>query len=95
MSFREFINYDPIERVRIPEQRDLINGIRCNRNERVEYWDKEFVDSLFSNINNVDFSLYPDLSVLYKVLASYANINYRWIWFYRFIIILLYLCILN
>tara|TARA_Y100000589_G_scaffold115630_2_gene109640 strand:+ start:2706 stop:3770 length:1065 start_codon:yes stop_codon:yes gene_type:complete len=75
MSFREFINYDPIERVRIPEQRDLINGIRCNRNERVEYWDKEFVDSLFSNINNVDFSLYPDLSVLYKALASYENIK--------------------
>ena len=75
MSFKEFFRTDPIERVRIPEQRNLVNGIRCNRNERVEYWDKEFVAYLFSNIDNVDLTLYPDLSLIYNSISSHENIK--------------------
>ena len=29
-----------VKRIRIPENRDLINGIRLNRNERVENFDR-------------------------------------------------------
>jgi len=75
MTFNDFLSSDFTERIRIPENRDIINGIRCNRNERVEYWDKDFCKLLLENISFRDLTLYPDLSRIYKVIASYESIK--------------------
>ena len=37
-----------IKRVRIPENRDLKDGLRLNRNERVENWGSEFIKKILA-----------------------------------------------
>ncbi len=73
--FKDFINKNPIERKRIYETRNLENGLRCNRNERVETWDKEFIEKLTSGISPIDHTIYPDLSPLYKAISKYEDID--------------------
>ena len=38
-----------LQRNRIPENRDLDNGLRLNRNERVDGWEKKILSDIFSN----------------------------------------------
>ena len=75
MSVKDFLNDDFVKRVRIPEDRNFISGLRCNRNERVSNWDNEFVEELLNDINVYDFTLYPDLNNLYEELANYEKIE--------------------
>ena len=74
MSIKDFLNDDFVKR-RIPEDRNFISGLRCNRNERVSNWDSEFIKELLNDINVYDFTLYPDLNNLYEELANYEKIE--------------------
>ena len=73
--YKEFLSQNPITRKRILENRDLINGLRCNRNERVEYWEDNFLKQLTEGISGIDHTIYPDLSTLYKAIAKYESIK--------------------
>ena len=75
MNIESFLNSEYVERIRIGEDRDTINGLRCNRNERVRIWDEEFVKSLLSDINNNDLTLYPDLSNLIEAISKYEFLD--------------------
>ena len=75
MNFREFLNDEYIERIRIPEDRDYVNGLRCNRNERVSIWDKNFIQKLMSDIDQYDMTLYPDLSKIYDAIAKHEALK--------------------
>ena len=44
----ERLNY--FKRMRIAEDRDLVNGLRLNRNERVEDFPKDIIQKIFKNI---------------------------------------------
>ena len=62
-----------ISRIRIQENRDLKNGIRLNRNERVENFEKNILLKIFKNSNLYDLGKYPDQSKIYKTLSKFLN----------------------
>ena len=72
--YRDFLNQNSIQRYRILENRDLLKGLRCNRNERVEYWDEEFIKELSSGISAIDHTVYPDLTNLYAAISEHESI---------------------
>ncbi len=61
------------KRFRIPETRDLINGIRLNRNERVENFKKGIFKKIFNKMNDYDLGKYSDQSEIYKMLSKYLK----------------------
>lgn len=63
-----------LERVRVSEGRNLENGLRLDRNERVENWGSKFLLDVFSNAPEYLLSTYPDQSRLYSLLSEYHNI---------------------
>ena len=75
MNFRDFLKGEYVDRIRIPENRDFVNGLRCNRHERVSIWDKNFIKKLFSDIDPYDITLYPDLSKIYNAISRYEKIR--------------------
>ena len=62
-------------RKRIPENRDLNNGLRLDRNEKVSNWDKKIVNKIFSNLPEYFLSIYPDLSNIYKKIAKFDSVK--------------------
>ena len=64
-----------IKRVRILENRDLDNGLRLNRIERVENWGSKLVQEIFSNKPDWFLSAYPDSSSLYAKLSEYLGLD--------------------
>ena len=50
-----------IDRLRIPEKRDLKFGLRLDRNERVSDWEKNIFSKIFKNFKGYNLSIYPDL----------------------------------
>ena len=63
------------QRVRIEENRDLIKGLRLNRNERVENFNQNTLKKIFNKIPNYNLGKYPDHTLLYRYLAEYLNIK--------------------
>lgn len=61
------------KRVRISETRDLVNGIRLNRNERVENFDKKTILKIFATTKEYELGKYPDQSNIYKLLSNYLK----------------------
>lgn len=61
------------KRIRILEDRDLIRGIRLNRNERVENFDKKILPKIFNSVKDYELGKYPDQSNIYKLLSKYLG----------------------
>jgi histidinol-phosphate aminotransferase len=75
---KNFFVYDNIrttERLRIPENRDLINGIRLNRNERVKDFPQNLLSKIFKGVKQYDLGKYPDQNFIYKHLSRYLRIK--------------------
>ncbi|MBS0185063.1 MAG: histidinol-phosphate aminotransferase family protein [Proteobacteria bacterium] len=64
-----------IKRIRIPETRDLSNGLRLDRNEKADNWPENFIEAVLASKPASFFSTYPDLSGLYKKLATHLNVE--------------------
>ena len=64
-----------IKRVRVSEGRDLDNGLRLDRNEKVEPWGKEFISSIFRDKPDWLMSVYPENDTIYKKLSDFLKIN--------------------
>ena len=64
-----------INRIRIPEGRDLIKGIRLNRNERVENFEKNILLKIFKTSKIYDLGKYPDQNNIYKSLAKFLRVK--------------------
>ncbi len=64
-----------IKRIRIKENRDLKMGIRLNRNERVENFEKGILSKIFKSSKDYDLGKYPDQSKIYKVLSKFVGVN--------------------
>jgi histidinol-phosphate aminotransferase len=63
------------KRIRIPENRNLENGLRLNRNERVENWGGDILKDIFTNKPDWFLSTYPDSSILYKKLSNHIGLD--------------------
>lgn len=64
-----------VSRVRIAENRDLKKGLRLNRNERVENFEKNILKKIFKDSKTYDLGKYPDQSHIYKTLSNFLKIN--------------------
>ena len=64
-----------IERMRVSEGRDLENGLRLDRNERVSAWGKDFLTDIFSNKPDWFMSVYPEMDPLYQKLSEFLKIS--------------------
>ena len=64
-----------INRLRVSEGRDLENGLRLDRNEKVEAWGEEFISSIFKDKPSWLLSVYPENDSLYKKLSNFLNIR--------------------
>ena len=64
-----------INRIRVSEGRDLENGLRLDRNEKVEAWGEDFILSVFKNKPNWLMSVYPENETIYEKLSSFLKIK--------------------
>ena len=64
-----------IKRVRVSEGRDLNNGLRLDRNEKVEPWGKEFISSIFKDKPDWLMSVYPENDTIYRKLSDFLKIK--------------------
>jgi len=63
-----------ITRMRVSEGRNLDTGLRLDRNEKVDVWDKELLVKIFSEKPDYFLSVYPESTNVYKKLATFHNI---------------------
>ncbi len=64
-----------INRIRVSEGRDLKNGLRLDRNEKVEAWGEDFILSVFKNKPEWLMSVYPENETIYEKLSSFLKIK--------------------
>lgn len=63
------------ERIRIGEGRDLDNGLRLDRNEKVDVWSKDILKDIFCTKPDWFLSVYPESTNLYNKLAKFHNVK--------------------
>ena len=63
------------ERIRIGEGRDLDNGLRLDRNEKVDVWSKDVLKEIFCTKPDWFLSVYPESTNLYNKLAKFHNVK--------------------
>ncbi len=64
-----------IKRIRIAEGRNLDNGLRLDRNEKVDVWPKDFLSDVFASKPECFLSVYPEITPLYMKLSKYLHVN--------------------
>ncbi len=64
-----------IQRFRVSEGRDLENGLRLDRNEKVGFWPKTMMSDIFNNQPDWFLSTYPEPSNLYSKISNYINVK--------------------
>ncbi len=68
-------NYlNQIERVRVSEGRNLADGLRLDRNEKVDVWPKDMLTKIFSEKADYFLSVYPESTGVYSRLASFHGV---------------------
>ena len=66
-----------IDRIRVPEGRDLENGLRLDRNEKVDFWPKDFLVNIFSSKPEYFLSVYPEhiIGSFYDKLSKHLKVD--------------------
>lgn len=64
-----------IPRIRIIENRDLVNGLRLNRNERVEDFPRNILLKIFKNVPRYHLGKYPDQQNIYYYLSKFLKLK--------------------
>jgi histidinol-phosphate aminotransferase len=64
-----------LERIRIGEGRDLDNGLRLDRNEKVDVWPRQMLADIFLNKPDWFLSVYPESTRLYDKLARFHGVE--------------------
>ena len=75
MKFNRKFHLKDISRIRIPEDRDLDNCLRLNRNERVADWHKGFLREVFDSKPDYLLNVYPNSDSIYKKLSEYLKLD--------------------
>ena len=63
-----------ITRMRVSEGRNLDSGLRLDRNEKVDVWEKGILSKIFSEKPDYFLSVYPESSNVYKKVAAFHNV---------------------
>lgn len=64
-----------VQRIRVSEGRDLVNGLRLDRNEKVDVWPKHVLMDIFSSKPDYFLSVYPESTRLYQLLGKFHGVN--------------------
>lgn len=75
MIIRNNLHLRNIIRHRVAEGRNLVKGLRLDRNEKVDIWPKNFVHNVLKNKPKSFFSTYPEITNLYKKIAKFDKIR--------------------
>ena len=73
MKFKSNIN--SLTRVQTSENRDVINGLLLDRNERVESFNDNTYKSILKNISRFSLNATPDIQNLYKKISKFFRIK--------------------
>ena len=68
-------HFNKLNRLKVSLNRDLDNGLRLDRNEKVDDYAPEVIQGILDTITPYDFSAYPEIESLYEKLANWMNIN--------------------
>ena len=64
-----------LKRLRVSEGRDLDNGLRLDRNEKVDTWPNNLLEEIFRTKKKWFLSVYPESTSLYSMLCKFHNIR--------------------
>ncbi len=64
-----------IKRFRVSEGRDLENGLRLDRNEKVQNWESKIVKDIFDKQPDWLLSVYPDSSKIYHLISKLHKVK--------------------
>lgn len=64
-----------LSRVRVSEGRNLKDGLRLDRNEKVDVWPADFLQKVFADKLPCFLSVYPESSTLYRKLAAFLGVE--------------------
>src|SRR4051812_40161553 len=64
-----------IPRFGVSEGRDLVNGLRLDRNEKVDTWPHGFLASVIAAKPDYFLSVYPETTTLYEKLAKHLGLR--------------------
>ena len=64
-----------LKRIRILENRDLKNGLRLNRNERVLNYQNNLLEKIFKQNQRYNLAKYPDHSELYNNISKFLKLK--------------------
>ena len=75
MIIKQNLHLKSLKRFRVSEGRNLEKGLRLDRNEKVDNWPKDFINKVLADKPEGFFSMYPEITPLYKKLANHLKIN--------------------
>ena len=75
VSIHEKDHLVSVKRVRVAEGRNLDEGLRLDRNERVDVWPPEFLAGVFAQVPPYFLSVYPEPGALYAKLARFHGVS--------------------
>ena len=75
MIITKNVHLQDIKRFRVSEGRDLEQGLRLDRNEKVDVWPEDFISKVLASKPKSFFSTYPEISNLYKKIANFNSIK--------------------
>ncbi len=75
MLLKKNLHLKNINRIRVSEGRDLINGLRLDRNEKVDNWEKNILEKVLKDKPDCFLSTYPEINQLYDKLSNHLNID--------------------
>ncbi len=61
--------------MRVAEGRNLIKGLRLDRNEKVDLWPSNFIHNVLKSKPPSFFSTYPEIANLYKKIAKFDKVS--------------------
>jgi len=75
MFIQRKVYLSKIARIRVSEGRDLDEGLRLDRNEKVDVWPKQMLADILLNKPGWFLSVYPESTRLYQKLAKFHGVD--------------------
>jgi histidinol-phosphate aminotransferase len=75
MFIQRKVYLSKVARIRVSEGRDLANGLRLDRNEKVDVWPRQMMSDIFLKQPDWFLSVYPESTRLYHKLAKFHGVD--------------------
>tara|TARA_Y100000590_G_scaffold470639_1_gene667265 strand:- start:4153 stop:5229 length:1077 start_codon:yes stop_codon:yes gene_type:complete len=75
MIIKKNLHLKNLKRFRVSEGRNLKLGLRLDRNEKVDNWPEDFINKVLESKPEGFFSMYPEITPLYKKLSEHLKVS--------------------